>query len=393
MNCLSDQALRAYIDQEIAPAEASQIAQHLASCPGCQARFEVLSTTALRVGAHLASLDAPPTTAEVNPQIAWTRFQAHLASAPDQRAPFLSRLFSRRWRFAWAASLAAAILVISLMFPATRSFAQRLLATLRIERVQPGPLDFTAMETGASHQPLETLAKMLSDNAVVTVDEKESTVDSREAASQAAGFPVRLLTTRTDTPSFRVSGAHAFHLSLDRSRLQDVLDQAGRPDLLLPATLDGANVSVQVPCAVAVMYGNCGRSYKRGQIQAAEAANTNPCLTLLQAPSPVINVPSDLNLQQLAEIGLQLAGWNPVKAREFCQSVDWKSTLILPIPRSVQSYETVMINGVRGTLMHFPAYNAGQPHFALIWVDGGVIYGLLGQGDPNSAVQLASSLE
>jgi calcineurin-like phosphoesterase family protein len=114
---------------------------------------------------------------------------------------------------------------------------------------------------------------------------------------------------------------------------------------------------------------------------------------LMQAPSPIINVPADLNIQQVAEIGLQLAGWTPVKAREFCQSVDWQSTLVLPMPRTVQSYETVNVNGVRGTLMHFPTSNQDRPSFALIWVDGGIIYSLMGKGDSSSAVQLASSLQ
>jgi hypothetical protein len=73
--------------------------------------------------------------------------------------------------------------------------------------------------------------------------------------------------------------------------------------------------------------------------------------------------------------------------------VDWKSTLVLPIPRTVQSYETVSINGVRGTLMHFPESNPKRPSFALIWVDNEMIYGLIGKGDASSAVQLASSLQ
>jgi len=118
-----------------------------------------------------------------------------------------------------------------------------------------------------------------------------------------------------------------------------------------------------------------------------------PCLVLLEAPSPLIDVPSDLNIQQLAEIGLQLAGWDAVKAREFCQSVDWKSTLVLPIPPKAQSYETVNINGVRGTLLHFANSRNEHPSFALIWVDGGIIYGLMGQNEVTSAVQLASSLQ
>jgi anti-sigma factor RsiW len=394
MNCPSDDVLRAYLDAELDPQEILELRNHLQNCPACEARLRALSASALRVASKLAALDLPPSAAEMNPQMALARFKANLP-ADEGRVPFFARVFSRRWRFAWAASLAAAVLAISLMFPATRGFAQRLLATLRVERVQTVTLDFGAMNTGTSSQPLEMLAKMLSDNAVVTTNEKQTTADSQAAATQAAGFPVRMLSLRTDEPTFSVSGAHAFHLTLDRSRLQDLLDQAGRPDLLLPATLDGATVSVQVPRAVALTYGNCKKQDQQNPDQSPTTTTdpSNPCLIVMQAPSPVINVPSDLNIQQLAEIGLQLAGWSPVKAREFCQTVDWKSTLVLPIPRTVQSYETVSINGVRGTLMHFPESNSKRPSFALIWVDDGMIYSLIGKGDSSSAVQLASSLQ
>jgi Putative zinc-finger len=392
MNCPMDSTLRAYLDAELSPDDLSEVRNHLRMCPACEARLQTLSASAQRVRSQLASLDAPPSASEVNPQIALARFKAKLAES-EQPIPFFARLFARRWRFAWAASFAAVVLVFSLLFPATRSFAQRLLATLRVERVQTVSLDFAA--GGDNHmpnQPLETLAKLLSDNAVVTTNEKEFTVDSQTAATQAAGFQVRMLSARTDTPGFNISGAHAFHLTLDRARLQDILDQAGRPDLLLPATLDGATVSVQVPRAVAVKYGNCQHGDQAGG-QAPPSGGDNSCLLVIQAPSPVVNVPSDLNIQQLAEIGLQLGGWDPVKAREFCQTVDLKSTLVLPIPRNVQSYETVTINGVHGTLLHFPNPKNGGPAFGLIWVDGGIIYSLIGHGDTDSAVQLASSLQ
>lgn len=396
MNCPTESTLRAYIDSELDPAGISDIKAHLPSCSTCQLRLEALSAAALRVASQLNSLDAPPSAAETNPQAALARFKANLR-AGEERVPFFARLFSPRWRFAWAASFAVAVLLISLMFPATRSFAQRLLATLRVERVQTVSLDFSALDnSGASRQPLEALAKLLSENAVVTTNEKSSSAMSQSAASQAVGFPVRVLPNYTDSPGFEIAGAHAFHLSLDRSRLQDILDQARRPDLLLPASLDGATVSVQVPRAVAVKYGSCKDAEDRTSPAPAQSSSTaaDPCLVVIQAPSPVINVPSDLNIQQLAEIGLQVIGWSPVKAREFCQSVDWKSTLVVPIPRTVQSYETVSINGIRGTLMHFPTSgNSHAPSFALIWVDNSTIYGLIGQGDPSSAVQLASSLQ
>jgi hypothetical protein len=391
MNCPNDEILRAYLDAELDPPQIAELNNHLQACAACEARFQALSASALRVASKLATLDAPPSAVEANSQIALARFKANLPSA-EEGLPFFTRVFARRWRFAWAASLAAGVLALSLTFPATRGFAQRLLATLRVERVQTVSLDFSAMNTGTSSQPLEMLAKMLSDKAVVTTNEKESSADSQAAATQAAGFPVRVLSSRTDEPAFAIAGAHAFHLTLDRSRLQDVLDQAGRPDLLLPATLDGATVSVQVPRAVALTYGDCKKADQQSTSQ-PPSASANPCLVVMQAPSPTINVPSDLNIQQLAEIGLQLAGWSPEKAREFCQTVDWKSTLVLPIPRTVQSYETVSINGVRGTLMHFPESNPKRPSFALIWVDNEMIYGLIGKGDASSAVQLASSLQ
>ena len=102
-------------------------------------------------------------------------------------------------------------------------------------------------------------------------------------------------------------------------------------------------------------------------------------------------MPAELNLQQFAETALQLAGMTPVQARKFCQTIDWKSTLVLPIPRGVTSYEPVSVNGIQGTLMRLP--NHDRPSYVLVWADDGIIYGLVGWGDPNMAVQLASSLE
>jgi Putative zinc-finger len=396
MNCPTESILRAYLDNELDPAEIASVKAHLPSCPACQLRLEGLSSAALRVASQLNSLDAPPSAAETDPQAALVRFKASL-SAGEERVPFFARLFSPRRRFAWATSFAVSLLLISLLFPAARSFAQRLLATLRVERVQTIALDFGSLDNGGpSRQPLEALAKMLSENAVVTTDEKPTSAASQSAASQAVGFPIRVLPNRTDSPAFEIAGAHAFHLSLDRSRLQDVLDQAGRPDLLLPASVDGATVSVQVPRAAAVKYGTCKHPEDPTGQPPGPSSSTpaDPCLIVIQAPSPVINVPSDLNIQQLAEIGLQLVGWTPLQARQFCQSVDWKSTLVVPISRNVSFYETVSINGIRGTLMQFSnSGNRPRPSFALIWVDNSVIYGLIGQGDSSSAVQLASSLQ
>jgi hypothetical protein len=103
-----------------------------------------------------------------------------------------------------------------------------------------------------------------------------------------------------------------------------------------------------------------------------------------------VNVPSELNIQQLAEIGMQLTGMTAAQAREFCQMVDWKSTLVLPVPRSVDSYSVVEVNGVEGTLI--TQVVGGRLSYFLMWVKNGIIYGLAGVGDPKGALTLADSI-
>jgi hypothetical protein len=323
----------------------------------------------------------------VDPQMALARFKTRYAEGKEH-LPFLARLFAKGWRPVWVAGGAALFVLCSLAFPSGRSLAQRLLATLRIERVQPVRLDFSSLE---GNRPLrQMLTQMVSDKVIVTADEKPQHFATAEGASQLAGFQVHLLGALTDAPAFTVEGQHAFHVKIDRSRLQDIFDQAGRPDLVLPATLDGAMVSVQIPRAVRVEYGNCVHRRERDEVQ-RELSGGDSCLALEEAPSPLVNFPSDLNVQQLAEIGFQLAGMSAVQARELGQTIDWKSTLVLPIPRFVGSYSLVDVKGAQGTLIKESGRRGTG--YLLIWVKDGMIYCLAGQGDAREAVTLANSLD
>lgn len=388
MNCIAENILRAYHDGEVETAAALEIEAHLASCAACVKRREEIAATSAGVYSRIASLDAGAAETNVNPQVALLQFKARY-DAPAGSDSFLPRVLAPRWRPAWVIGMAAAIIVCALLFPSGRSLAQRFLATLRIEKVQPVSLDFSALD--GNHPLGQMLGKMLSDKMVVTADEKSQHVDSGKDASELAGFPVKLLGARTDTPKFAVEGHHAFHLTVDRERLQDVVDQAGRPDLLVPATIDGATVSVNVPRAITLEYGECGRG--RGDAienGAAQVKTVNDCLALIEAPAPQVDVPADLNIQQLAEIGFQLTRMSPTQARELAQAIDWKSTLVLPIPRMSGTYTPVQVAGVPGTLINAAGHR--DPHYVLIWVKNGIIYGLVGNGDSGEAVALANTL-
>jgi hypothetical protein len=387
MNCVAESVLRAYHDGESDPLERPEIEKHLGNCAHCGNRLREIVATSGHVQGHLLWLDDSTSEVSVDPQIALSRFKSRYGPGKE-RVPFITRLFARRWRPVWVTAVAAAFVICSLVFPSGRSLAERFLATLRIERVQAVRLDLSDPD---GNRPLQQmLSQMLSDKVVVTVDEKPQHFTTSADAGQLAGFHVRLLGARTDAPAFTVEGQHSFQMTIDRARLQDIFDQSGRPDLLLPATLDGAMVSVQIPRSVRLEYGNCPHGIGEEDAR-RESTGWSDCLALQEAPSPLVNLPSDLNIQQLAEIGFQLAGMSATEARELCQTIDWKSTLVLPIPRFVGSYRLVEVNGAQGTLIK----DSGRrgPGYVLIWVKDGIIYCLAGQGDSSKAVTLANSLD
>jgi len=378
MNCLSESVLRAYHDGELTRASGAEAEAHLSVCARCREQLKKISEVAGLVQSRLDLLDASDSGAPIDPHAALASFRAQYGD-DEERAPILQRLLERRWRPAWALGALGAILLVSLAFPLGRGLAQRILATLRVERVQPVRFDTTSFDENGPLQRM--LSQLISDKVVIITDEKSQKAATLAEASQLAGFHVRVPRGLPDTPQFNVEGQHAFRTTIDRARLQDILDQSGRPDLLLPATIDGETISFQALRGVRVLYGEC----------AGHSPPIFNCTMLVEAPSPVVNVPADLNLEQLAEIGLQLAGMSAAQAREFCQTVDWKSTLVLPITPAVRSYETVTVDGVQGTLMT-PADRRG-PRSVVIWVKDGIIYFLAVPGGSSEAIALADSLD
>jgi Putative zinc-finger len=385
MNCPNQHSLRAYYDREIEAASRAEIERHLVSCPECRGRIHEIELAATRVREQISVLDEPAAAPDLDSQRALARFKSVHEGAPD-RAPLLTRLFAHPSP-AWVAGFAVILLALALAFPSGRSLAERLLGTLRVERVQPVRMDFSSLDNNRTLQQM--LGQMISDKMIVTLNEQPQHLSSVADASQLAGFPVRQLTARTDTPQLTVVGQHAFHMTIDRERLQEIFDQSGRSDLLLPAKLDGATVSVQIPRSVHLQYGDCPQP--RPEAAPRQSVNPANCLMLIQAPSPTVNIPPDLNIQQLAEIALQLGGMDATKAQELCKTIDWRSTLVLPVPRFVDSYTSVDVNGVQGTLISHNDRRGSE--YALIWVKDGIIYALMGHADPSEALKLADSLE
>jgi hypothetical protein len=388
MNCLSDGQLRAKIDHEVSGEELLELDRHLSSCERCRKRLDAAAVDAQRVEKALSTLQPDGTFAK-DAQAAFVRFQASQESGPTRRGfgRSLTGLFGAHPLPAWGGAAVATLIVILAVFAPARSLAQRILAMLRVQRVAVVPISLNAMP---GRDTMETVSRILSDQVVVTLSPgKPQLVPSASQASQLAGFHVRTLTGQSEAPQISVQGERAFVMTLNQSRLQEVLSALGRPDLQVPTSVDGSTVAVHVPKAVYVQYGNCPHhSSQHGPPQPSDALG---CTMMVQVPSPTVSVPPGLNIDQLAEVALQAAGMTAEEAEAFCQTVDWSSTLVVPIPSGATSSMQVSVDGVEGTLI------SGTPHgrpapYDLIWVKSGILYSIWGFGGAEKALGVAGSL-
>ena len=383
---LTDGELRAALDGEL---EFGHL-HHLEICAACQARRQQLQTRSSETGRLLAFLrpadETRPTARE-----AWARFSKQIL---QQKEYSMNRTwFSRPLvRFGTAALV---LLMLVLAFPGPRALAGELLNLFRVQQVQVVPVDFTGLEQLTGDGALgNRFTELISDSMHMQQEPGEPVAAaSAEEASQLAGFTVRIPSGMTPS-QINVTGAAAFSMTLDRAKAQALLDEAGRSDLVLPASVDGAEISVDIPASVSVAFGTCPRpgSGEPGNTEQSTTERRYPdCVILAQIPSPSVNAPADLDIEALARIGLEFTGMSPEEAAELTSTVNWTSTLLVPIPRNAAIHEQVSVDGVTGTLIQRPSGEG--PQFALLWVKDGIIYAISGLGtNSQQAVEMANSL-
>ena len=232
----------------------------------------------------------------------------------------------------WVGLIAIALLVLGFSVPPGKRLARMFFDSLRVQKVQAVNVDLSTFVGPNANPTLQQMvSQMISDKVDVTVNEQEQPAANAAAAGQLAGFKPLLPAMRKDVPKLAVGGKHAFNLTVDLPRLQAIVKEAGRSDLFLPQSIDGAGVSVQISRNVRAQYGDCpAPSSATANIATPpppSSAQFTDCVVLTQGPGPLVNVPAGLDVSQLAQIGLELAGMTPDQVRQFLDTVDWKSTL------------------------------------------------------------------
>ena len=302
-----------------------------------------------------------------------------------------------RLRSLWAGLAVVIVLVIGLSIPSGFAWAGQFLGLFRVQQVAVIPIDPTGLVALKDNPTLaQQMGELLAKS--ITFEKKPGNpvpVSSQDEASKMAGFTVRLPAGQSLQPLLTVQPGTAFNFMVDRARAQTLLDESGHKDLVLPQSLDKETISVNIPDAVSAAYGSCPTPQDASGALSANGSTGRrfaDCVILGQIPSPTVNTPPDVDFQKLAEIGLEFTGMTPAQAQAISQSIDWTSSLVIPLPKNAATYQKVTVDGVSGILIQRPVDDA--PEYALIWVKDGIIYTIGGLGSNSAqAIAMANAMQ
>ncbi len=285
-------------------------------------------------------------------------------------------------RRAWprrALVAAAAVLAVTALIsvPAVRASVAQFVSLFRVVNVVGVAMDPSRLDRlQADDLQLDTL---IGDHVQVLQD-PGAPVDVLSLADAGAASGMTLATPQwlpqnTQIMEMAVVGERVMRVTADSARLQQVMDALGINDLTVPEGLDGQVVNVRVPPVVMVRYDHQDGRRSR----------------LFQARTPQLTLSDRIDVRALGEIGLRILGLPPAEAKQFAQTIDWHSTLVVPVPPNASSFQQVDIGGHRGVLIqHQPRDQS--PTTTILWSTSDRVFALVSIEGVQKAMAMATSV-
>jgi hypothetical protein len=381
--------LRAYLDHELSQAELTRMQAHFDICPSCRQRADSMQARSGQVKTVLATLDPTPAESAVLTRDAHSHFEAY--SYVKENTPMFRKLFTPRLRLVWVALAVIAVLAAALSLPPVRAIANDFLGLFRVQQISAVPFDPLNLPDNFN-MDTTSITQMMADNLKTeTIGQAKEDVAVDEASS-LAGIRVRLPTSQALADKelkLSVQPGTRLSLKVDLPRIKDLLAEAGYGNIQLPKELDGTTVNAELPMIVTAFYG----LYEKGNSTGGDPDSSSnycidDCIVLVQLASPTVDTPAGVDLAAIGKAYLRFTGMSEAEAESFSQTVDWTTTLVIPVP-NFDTHETVSVDGVNGMLIQ-----QDEPQkFTLIWVKDGILYALDGYGNRQKALDIANSLK
>ena len=281
----------------------------------------------------------------------------------------------RRW-FAAAASIAVVSFAFTL--PPVQAAAQAFLNLFRVTQFTGVQVDmerFSAFES-SGFDPSSLVGSL--ELELNGIGEPVSYATAADAGT-AAGINVRTpawLPPGYASAEIMGSSEATARVELKLAALQALLDTFGLADVELPVDLDGQPVTVHVPPIITQRFVNGERD-----------------LHVIQATSPEVSFPAGVDLAQLAYAGLRVLGMSQDEAYRMSVTIDWRSTLIVPVPAQAAAYRPMNVSGNEGLLIEAFDRDAGIPQRVLMWSAGGQTFAVAGSVGGAELLEIAQTLQ
>jgi hypothetical protein len=157
------------------------------------------------------------------------------------------------------------------------------------------------------------------------------------------------------------------------------------PDLL-PESIDGQPFDFTLPPSVMMAFD-------------VEESDEPIDFMLMQVPSPTTDGPSDVDMQALGQAMLQVLGMSPEEAARLSESIDWTTTLVLPITPDISSVQEISVDGTTGLMfdsgwMEGDGENDWSRSMSLLWQKNGMVTLVVSHyGDTYRLLDFAATLQ
>jgi hypothetical protein len=290
----------------------------------------------------------------------------------------------RRW-FAAAASIA--VVGFAFTLPPVQAAAEAFLALFRVQQftgVAFDPERLRGLETsGLSPEAIFGAVEPL------TPPPQPVSYATAADAGAAAGLRVRTpawVPNGYSSTGFMASSEMAARITINTAGMQAVLDTLGLSDVELPQGLDGQTATVRVPPVVTQTFVNRDFVGRSGEV-------IERSVHVIQAQSPDVSFPAGVDLSKLAYAGLRVLGMSRDEAYRMSVTIDWRTTLIVPVPAKALAYRPINVAGNEGLLIEGLAAGERLPGGVLMWSAGGETFAVTGPISGEELLEIAQTLQ
>jgi hypothetical protein len=289
---------------------------------------------------------------------------------------------SRRVRSAVALAIALVAVMAAFAIPSVRAAAEAFLDLFRVVHFVAVPL---------TSETLQRLSDVDMDvphllAGQVQWSQKEAgpvAYPTPAAAGIAAGFHIQLpawmpVGWDTETPVVELAGGKTARIVANTSQLAQILKSLEINDVTIPAGLDGQPATIRISPVVSVKW-----------------THGTQTLELVQSPSPQVEFPAGTDLPALGEIGLRILGMSRADAYRFAQTIDWRTTLVVPVPANAGAFSQVTVQGSSGLLLELSSHENRRRRAGalLLWSNGTQVFALRGTVPSPQLVEIAQTIQ